>query len=495
MSRAQIERWQHAGYVRITCDVELQQFVTSSGVEVDHRILAAVGDVARPRANVALNRDLGHLPGESGLGHGIRNVLGVMRHGAAVLSEQVQRYGPVYRHMLGPEPAVFVADAGLHADIARNEDKAWSASLAYRSLFSGVMPGVPALDFVNTFDFALHRDVRKALNHAFSPAALSGYFDIAAETYQPAIDQWIKHGRVRLKSEVRRLFAELAGRIFMGMSDPREAERLDRATADVWRSMTVIAKHPLLSVKWRNALRGYRMLHEGLSEEVQARRTNGGRDLFSRLCQAQPDLLDEAGLVRMVVGIMLAAFDTTSMGLASMGYLLAKHQDWQARLREEALSVPRGDALEYQHLKALEQHEWVWKETLRLYPVAMGFARVALRDVELAGHRIPARTFISAVVAPVLRDARYWTHPERFDPERFAPGRAEDDQHRGVYMPFGTGAHVCLGMPLANFEAKLFWQMFLARARIRLARDYEARHQIMPIGSVSGSVELVVEPL
>ena len=29
-----------------------------------------------------------------------------------------------------------------------------------------------------------------------------------------------------LKSEVRRLFAELAGRIFMGMGDPREAERL-----------------------------------------------------------------------------------------------------------------------------------------------------------------------------------------------------------------------------------------------------------------------------
>jgi len=486
--------WPCAEVVRITCVVELQHVVVSSGVEVDRRILAEVGDVERPRGNVTLNRDLGHLPGESGLGHGIRNVLGVMRHGAAVLSEQVQRYGPVYRHMLGPVPAVFVADAGLHADIARNEDRVWSAALAYRSLFSGVMPGVPALDFVSTFDFALHRDVRKALNHAFSPAALAGYFDIAVQTYQPAIDAWIARGRVSLKSEVRRLFARLAGRIFIGMGDQREAERLDRATADVWRSMTVIAKHPLLSIKWRNALRGYRTLHTGLSEEVQARRNSARGDLFSRLCQAQPNMLDEAGLVRMVVGIMLAAFDTTSMGLASMGYLLAKHQDWRARLRAEALRVPRGE-LAYNHLKALEQHEWVWKETLRLFPVAMGFARVALRDTELAGHRIPARTFISAVMAPVLRDSRYWTNAERFDPERFAQGRAEDEQHRGVFMPFGTGAHVCLGMPLATFEAKLFWQMFLSRARIRLARDYEARHEIMPMGSVSGGVDLIVEPL
>jgi cytochrome P450 len=124
-----------------------------------------------------------------------------------------------------------------------------------------------------------------------------------------------------------------------------------------------------------------------------------------------------------------------------------------------------------------------------------GFARVALRDTELAGHRTPVRTFISALVAPVLRDPRDWTRPERFDPERFAKGRAEDEQHRGVFMPFGNGAHVCLGMPHASFEAKLFWQMFLARARIRLARDYEARHQIMPLGFGVGSVDPIVEPL
>ena len=463
----------------------------SSVVEFDRRIVAAVADVARPQADVKLNPDLGHLPGESGLWQGIRNVVQVSRYGATALSEQVARYGPVYRHMLGPEPCVFVADPDLHALMSRNEDKAWSASLAYRKLFSGVMPGVQALDFVNTFDFEPHRDVRKALNHAFSPAALSGYFDIAARTYQPAIERWLQHGRVSFKAELRRLIAELAGRIFMGIKDRREAEQLDRATADVWRSLTVFVKHPWFGIAWRNALRGSEMLHAGLTQEIPARRARGGHDLFSRLCQAQPELLDEAGLVRLVVGIMLAAFDTTSLGITSMGYLLAKYPAWQERLREEALSVPSAE-LRYEHMKPLVQHEWVWKETLRLYPVAMGFGRVALRDTQLAGHRIPAGTFLSAIVAPVLRDARYYPNPLQFDPERFAPARAEDAR-RGVFLPFGTGPHVCLGMQLANFEAKLFWQMLLSRARLRLARNYEARHTITPIGSVSGSVDLVIE--
>jgi cytochrome P450 len=406
----------------------------------------------------------------------------------------VRRYGPVYRHMMGPQPAVFVADAELNTILARNEDKAFSATLAYRSLFSGLMPGVQALDFVNTFDFELHREVRKSLQHAFTPAALGGYFEIATSTYAPAIERWLKAGRVSFKAESRLLFAALAGRMFMGIRDPREAARLDRATEDMWRSLTVVTKHPLLSPRWRRALQGSQMLHQELLREVPTRRAQGGKDLFSHLCQAQPELLDDAGLVRMIVGIMLAAFDTTSLGITSMAYLLAKHASWQERLREEALSLPHAQ-LAFADLKKLEQHEWVWKETLRMYPVAMGFGRVALRDVELGGHRIPARAYLSALIAPVLHDPRYWSQPDEFDPERFSPARAEDTRHRGAFMPFGAGPHVCLGMPLAYFEAKLFWQMLLSRARIRLARDYEARHQILPIGSVSGKVELIIEAL
>jgi hypothetical protein len=79
-----------------------------------------------------------------------------------------------------------------------------------------------------------------------------------------------------------------------------------------------------------------------------------------------------------------------------------------------------GSELSYDELRRLEAHEWVWKETLRLYPVAMGFPRIALRDTEL-----------------------------------------------GV----------------------------LSKVRIRLVRDYEGRHQIRPIGGVSGAVDLVLEPL
>ncbi|HKP64787.1 MAG TPA: cytochrome P450 [Polyangiales bacterium] len=427
------------------------------------------------------------MPGASGTWSALANMFSMMRQGSAHLNAQVRQFGPVYKHMMGPTPIVCVSDADLLVRIARNEDKAWSTALAYRELFAGVMPGVQTVDFLTTFDFDLHRDVRKVLQPAFSPAALASYVDIAAAAYEPAIESWLRHGAVRFKPAVRRLFADVAGRIFMGIDDAHEAKMLDVATANVWQSLTTPLRNAWLSPTWSRALRGYRTLQAELLRRVPERRERAGSDLFSRLCQASgdTDLLDDEGVVRLFIGIMLAAFDTTSLGVASMGYLLATQPAWQERLREEGA---RGT------WKELEQHEWVWKETLRMYPVASGIPRVTLRDVQLAGYRVPARTMVLCFISPALQDPSLWTQPQRFDPERFSPQRAEDKRHRAAFLAFGSGAHTCIGMQLANLESKVFWRALLSRASIRLAKPYRARHQFAPLGSVSGEVDLVLQP-
>jgi cytochrome P450 len=121
--------------------------------------------------------------------------------------------------------------------------------------------------------------------------------------------------------------------------------------------------------------------------------------------------------------------------------------------------------------------------------------RLALRGLSLGGYDIPAGGFISVVLSIAFRDPATWAEPDRFDPERFAPPRGEDKQNKGAFLPFGAGHHACIGSQLAALEAKAFWYQFLRKARIRLARPYEARHEYHPLGMVSGDVSLVVEPL
>lgn len=460
-------------------------------------VASRVGELGRPSSDIPLCRDLDHLPGESGLMHGLWNIIGLQRHGNAHLLELVRRNGPIFRSALAAKPLVCIADPEVIASIARNEDRAWSAALAYRVMFGGLDVASPTLDNLVGLDFEPHREARRLMQPAFSPTALAAYLGVSVEMFDRASDKWLAAGRVPFKSAVRELFGHVASAVFMGPGDPAELASLDSALLAVWEAPLAVVKHRWLSRTWRRGVRGYTHLSETLRAQVDARRASDGTDLFSRMCQAgrsAVDWVDDDTLVRLFIGIMAGAFETTSLGAASMAYLLAKDPAWQERLREEGRAVGTG-MLEYDASKRLEAHEWFWKETLRVYPVAPTFPRRTLRDVDVLGYRVPAGTFVQCLTGPALADPRWWTNPKQFDPERFSPERAEDKRHRGAFLPFGSGAHTCIGLHLANLKVKALFHTMLSKFRFRLAQNYDARHEARPFGAVSGEVELVLERL
>jgi cytochrome P450 len=460
--------------------------------DVDPAILRAVGDVRRPERPLGNLPSLKHIPGKQGTLTGIANILGWATRGQAHLDTQAKRYGPIYRIQIGPNIYVAITDPAIGGQILRNSDGTWSTALGWLMILGGIADG--PMDSPNTLDFGEHREVRRLLQPAFKGDALASYVDIANRHVTTATDRWLSEGHVTFKSEVRRLFARVAADVFLGIDDPDEAMKLDEAMTDFWGGAFALIKNERLSPAWRKARRQYRSLIEHFGEQVEARRASDGVDLFTRLCQTNEkvDWLDDEGLVRVLVGVMAAAFDTTSAAVTSMAYLLATHPDWQERLRAEANELTV-NAVDYHQIKHLEQLEWVWKETLRLYPVAAHVPRIALREVAIGGYRIPAGGYVTVVLSNALRDPASFAEPHRFDPERFAPPRAEDKQNRASFMPFGAGHHACIGAQLSGLEAKAFWYHFLRKARIRLARPYEAHHAYRPVGIVSGDVSLVVD--
>ncbi len=463
-------------------------------MEVAEFISERVGDAGRPHASLPPVTDLGHLPGKFGLVAGLRNLRGSMQRGVDHLREQVATYGKVYRYSIGPFPIVWVADPELLFEMSRNESKVWSAALGWRLMFDGIDPTRTFNDSPGNIDFEPHKDIRRLLQPGFNAAALAGYIASTVELVAPAVDGWLAAGRIGFKAAARRLFATIANRVFLGVTDPSETAALDRAMIDFWRGPLAIVKNTWISPRWRRACRAYGSLRDSLRAQVPERRASERSDLFSRLCRAAPEIdwVDDDALVSCYLGVMAAAFDTTSLGVTSMAYALATHREWQERLYEEARALP--DPVGADDLKKLELTDRAWRETLRRYPVASSLPRRPLRDVELAGHRIPAGALVFVHLAALQHDPAIWTSPSTFDPDRFSPERAEDRKQRGAYMPFGAGAHSCIGAQLSTMEAKAFWATLLRRARIRLARPYEARHQFTPLGCVAGDVELIVEP-
>jgi cytochrome P450 len=96
----------------------------------------------------------------------------------------------------------------------------------------------------------------------------------------------------------------------------------------------------------------------------------------------------------------------------------------------------------------------VLEEVLRLYPPGWLLSRKALGDDLLGEYPVPAG--IQIYISPYLiqRNPRHWSSPDRFDPDRFAPGHAED-RHPLAMLPFSAGPRNCVGEALARVELQV----------------------------------------
>ena len=195
-----------------------------------------------------------------------------------------------------------------------------------------------------------------------------------------------------------------------------------------------------------------------------------------------------------MIFLMMAAHDTTTSTLTSMTYELARHPEWQERVRAESLALGKtyADADDVEKLHSLT---WVMRETLRRYPPLPVIPRVATRAFEWAGYTIPAGAMV--VISPIHTHhmSEWWTEPFRFDPERFAPGRAEDERHSHSWIPFGGGPHVCLGKRFAEIQMRSVMHQLLCRYRFRVAPDYRMPVQQAPISKPADGLPVRLEKL
>ena len=104
--------------------------------------------------------------------------------------------------------------------------------------------------------------------------------------------------------------------------------------------------------------------------------------------------IDDRGLRDEVIGFLMAGHQTTGAALAWTWYLLGRHPEVERRLAQEVTQALGGRTPSAGDLDRLGYARQVIDESMRLYPPGWAFTRTPIRDDELGGHPIPAKSVI-----------------------------------------------------------------------------------------------------
>ena len=219
-----------------------------------------------------------------------------------------------------------------------------------------------------------------------------------------------------------------------------------------------------------------RHLRELLLDVINTRRSRAGDlpfDFLSMYMQATDkdgSYFSDAELLDELMTLIVAGFETSANTLNWVWYLVAGHPDVEARILAEAEThVPTVSAVSAESVNAMQYTQQVLEEALRLYPPVWLFTRRSCDDDELDDFDVPSGTDIYLSPYILHRTEHYWTDPDAFLPERFAPDvQAKKDR---PYFPFSLGPRRCLGEYFTFLEMKVHMGLLLPRFRMQRTSD------------------------
>jgi cytochrome P450 len=312
------------------------------------------------------------------------------------------------------------------------------------------------------------------LRRLMAPAVHRSYVARQLEIMRHSADEvtraWRPGAWVNVVDEMRRVALLCLTRTLFGEDGAPDLRRLWQP---LLRTLAYIA--PGAWLLWPSLPRpGYgharRQMDAYLFGLIAARRAAGsatGDDLLSVLVRSE--LSDD--LIRdQLLTMLIAGHDTATASLAWTLHLLSQHPAVMAQAQAEVDDVLAGGVLSASHLGQLPLLERVIKETQRLYPPIHAGNRRAARDLEFAGHRIPAGTRVLFSIYLTHRHPRYWQDPDQFEPDRFNPALRQPPAPF-TYVPFGGGPRFCIGAALAQMELKVVLARLLQRFEFEAAPD------------------------
>lgn len=317
---------------------------------------------------------------------------------------------------------------------------------------------------------------------AFHRQRIAEYAKAMIEFAEKKSDEWQNGKEYDISKEMMLLTLNIVGKTLFNANVADEADEVGRSMTHLVELFDylllpfseLLEKLPLPHS--RRFKKAKTTLDEVIYSIINERRKSGEDkgDLLSMLLLAQDEddggQMDDKQVRDECLTLFLAGHETTANALTWTWYLLSKHADAEAEFHAELDQVfaakERLTAEDYPKLKFTEA---VLAESMRLFPPAWGLGRLAIKDHELGGFRIPEKSLLLMSMYILQRDERFWAEAKSFKPERFlAENAVKEASNKFIYFPFGGGVRRCIGEQFAWMEGVLLLASLGRKWRFKL---------------------------
>ena len=381
-----------------------------------------------------------------------------LRHGKIACLVQGEKsmifaFGPEYNQLVLTNPTLFL-NAGIAHPGPKNSAN-WRVSFGLLSM-----------------NGAQHKRSRQLTMPPLQHKAMPKYHNAIINITQKLLDGWETKHKLDAWLEMKRLTKLIASSLLFGLDDPSEAMDLSNVF-EKWQDMNISIPVRLFQVNligspYYRMLKLAEQLEEKTIKMINRKRANlspSATDLLSIFIQARTEdgkLLTDEELTGQITFLFEASYETSSNSLTWTLFLLSQHPKIMSGLFDELNQVLGGKLPTVEQLNQLPFLERVIKESMRLLAPPAYSYRVTSEATRLGPYQLQPRTTVAF--------SHYMTHhmPELFqNPNQFMPERwLSINPTPYEYLPFGAGAHSCLGAPFALMSMKIVLAMVLQRYRL-----------------------------
>jgi cytochrome P450 len=389
-------------------------------------------------------------PGSSGLPL-VGETLSFAKNPFRFIDERLAKHGRIFRSRLLGRNAVIIAGPDAAGQFIDNSKVERNDSMPphVQQLFAG--RSLPLLDG------DAHRERKRAVNQAFTRAAMADYLPQMQSSIEVAFRRWTAAGEICWLDELKRLSIEVICTTIMGLRPGNEMDALRRDYEIVLNGFATLPIN-IPGTRYNKALKARDRIMDFFRDTVRERRKTPTGDGLSRILAADPKLADEDAALELH-HIVIAGFIVFGEIGATVKQL-TDHPDVRERLAAEIAAGP----LTLEALMSMPYLLQVVNEVKRLTPIIPGVFGIAKEGFELDGMSVPAGWMILWTVTPTHIAHGVYSDATRFDPDRFSAARAEDHRHEHAFVPQGAGpvtGHRCPGLDFATYFMAIFTVILL----------------------------------